>query len=230
MPLHFATENRCSLQQESWSMVAILALPSQRALFAVTGTNPTTYRSDVHRAQGAAAFGVAEPIFKDRPLALDAVAICLRDELNERGLSREVAAAVVRGFFDRWAEGISHADHDDQDVIFGVVELDPQKFPDTWRCAVGPAEKLDEYLKGLPRPQRRALFVHLRETLAGIRGRATKAKLDLSGRFFVPPYHPLIAKTRSYWEKWRAHNNVGPRVKFPKPDRPYRQSIEALLQ
>jgi hypothetical protein len=195
--------------------------------------NPTTHvqhRTDLHRDQGVAAFGAAEPISKSRPLVMDAIALCLRDELNERGLPRKVAAAVVRGFFDNWAEGFSNADYGDQDFMFGVVELDPEEFGDSWRCAIGPADQYDDYLKRLPWPQRRAVFVHLREMLVNIRSRAAKAKLDLSARVFVPPDHPLIAETRSYWKKWRAHNKVGPRAKFPKLDRPYRQSIEALLQ
>jgi hypothetical protein len=211
-------------------MVAILTLPSQRALFAVTGINPATYRSDLHRDQGVAAFGAAEPLF-DCPLVLDAVAIRLREALTERGLSRKVAALTVRGFFDRWAEGISYTDYEGQDIMFGVVELDPQECGDEWRCGMGPAEKFDEFMENLRKSPRRALFVHLRETLADIRSRAVKAKLDLSGRVFVPPDDPLITKIMAIWQAWRATNKVAdPRAKPPKLDRPFRQSIEALLQ
>jgi hypothetical protein len=212
-------------------MVASFTLPDQRALMTVTGTNPATYRSDLHRGQGVAAFGASEPVAKDRPLMLDAVAVVIRDELHERGLSRKLAADIVRGFFDRWAEAVSHADHDDQDVVFGVVELDPKIQVDNWICAIGPVEKLADYLMSLPRPQRRVLFVHLRDLLSEIRGRAAKAKLDLSGRFFVPPDHRLLAQINADWSNWRAKNKVtGPRAKVPELGRPYRQRIEELLR
>ena len=99
-------------------MATILTLPSQSALFAVTGTNPATHRSDLFREQAAAAFGAAEPVLKERPLAVDAVAMKLRDELNERGLSRKLSATIVRGYFDHWIEAVAHADYDGQDVVF----------------------------------------------------------------------------------------------------------------
>lgn len=208
----------------------LITLPDHRALMAVTGTKPATYRSDLFRGQGVAAFGAQEPVAKDRPLAMDAIAIILRDELHERGVPRKHASLIVRGFFDRWAEAVSHADHDDQDVVFGVVELDPKIQVDDWVCAIGPVEKLADYLKSLPRPQRRALFVHLRDVLSDIRGRAVKAKLDLSGRFFVPPDHPLLAQIKTDWSNWRAKNKVtGPRAKVPELGRPYRHRVEELL-
>ncbi|WP_454619349.1 hypothetical protein [Bradyrhizobium cenepequi] len=210
-------------------MAPIFALPSQRALFAVTGINPATYRSDVFRDQSVAAFGASEPVARDRPLVLDAVAIRLRDELQELGLSRKLAASIVRGFFDRWAEGVAYADHENQDVIFAVIEFDPRKFRDVpWVCTVGPAEKFEDYLKTLPRPRRRIVFVHLRETLADLRERAAKAKVELPEHFFVSPEHPLLAQIKTDWAKWRADNKVG--IKLPKLERQYRQSVEDLLQ
>jgi hypothetical protein len=209
--------------------VVLITLPNHRALMAVTGTKPATYRSDLFRGQGVAAFGAPEPVAKDRPLAMDAVSIVLRDELHERGLARKHASLIVRGFFDRWAEAVSHADHDDQDVVFGVVELDPMIQVDNWVCAIGPMEKLADYLMSLPRPQRRVLFVHLRDVLSTIRGRAVKAKLDLSGRFFVPPDHPLLAQIKADWSNWRAKNKVtGPRAKLPEMERFYRQRVDEL--
>jgi hypothetical protein len=212
-------------------MVAKFILPDQRALLAVTGSNPATYRSDLHRGQGVAAFGASEPVAKDRPLMLDAVAVVLRDELHGRGLPRKLAADIVRGFFDRWAEGVAHADHDGQDVVFVVVEVDPKIQADSWFCAIGPAGKLCDYLMSLPRPQRRALFVHLRAVLADIRGRAAKAELELSGCFFVAPDHALLAQIKTDWSTWRVKNKItGPRAKVPELGRPYRQRIEELLR
>ena len=208
----------------------LITLPDHRALMAVTGTKPATYRSDLFRGQGVAAFGAQEPVAKDRPLAMDAVGIVLRDELHQRGLGRKLASLIVRGFFDRWAEAVSHADHDDQDVVFGVVELDPRIQVDNWVCAIGPMEKLADYLKSLPRPQRRVLFAHVRDVLSDIRGRAVKAKLDLSGHFFVPPDHKLLAQIKSDWSNWRAKNKItGPRAKSPELERSYRQRVEDLL-
>jgi hypothetical protein len=215
-------------------MPIILALPDMRWLFAITGTNPATWRSDVHRGLSVAAFGVAEPVLESRPLALDAVAIHIRDDLIAGDLPRKLAGAIVRVFFDRWAEGIAHAEQDGQDVVFYAAELDPRKFgtDSNWRCGVGPADGFERHLASLPKPIKRVLFIHLLETLADIRRCAAEAGLDLSaGRFFVPPDHPLLAECKAEFETWRAENRVsGPRGKFPKVSQQRRRHIEGLLQ
>jgi hypothetical protein len=210
----------------------ILVLPTQRDLFTVTGVNAATYRSDIFRGLGAAAFGTAEPLLENRPLGLDAVALKIRDKLNELGLKRKLAAVITRGFFDRWVEGVSFAEHAGQSIVFVVVELDPKKFGDRpWVCAVGPTAKLDDYIRTLPSPRRRILFVDLREMLDDIRKRGVKAGLDMSAHFFVPPDHPALAEVREHWETWRAEHKLVGAVgeKHPKFDKSHRKTIESLL-
>ena len=111
---------------------------------------------------------------------------------------------------------------------FVVVEVDPKAHADVWFCAIGPVEKLYDYLATLPGPHRRVLLVHVRDVLADLRGRAAKAKLDLSGHLFVPPDHPLLDQIRTDWQKWRAENKVS--RKSPKLDRQYRNVIDELSQ
>lgn len=214
-------------------MTTILALPDMRWLLKITGTNAATWRSDVHRGLSVAAFGASGPILETRPLLLDAVAVRLRDDLAEV-VPRKLAANIVRGFFDRWAEGVAHAEHDGQDVVFVVAEPDPRRYGKdaNWYCAVGPAEKLGAYVASLPQPLRRVLVIHMRETLADIRRGAANVRLDLSGaHFFVPPDHPMLTEVKTEWAKWRAENNVtGTRARFPKVDKQRRHAIEEVLQ
>jgi hypothetical protein len=154
--------------------------------------------------------------------------------LAQGGLPRKLAADIVRGFFDRWAEGIAHAEHDGQDVVFYAAELDPSKFggDNNWRCGVGPADGFEKHLASLPKPLKRVLFIHLLDALKDIRRCAAESGVDLSGaRFFVPPDHPLLAEIKTDWATWRAKSNVtGPSVKTPKLNQQRRQAIGALVQ
>jgi len=199
-------------------------------LLKITGTNPATWRSDLHRGLGVAAFGAAEPVLRNRPLALDALAVRLRDELAER-LPRKHAGAIVRGFFDHWGEGVAYAEHEGQDTVFVTAELDHRAHGDSnWRCAIGPFDTLQAFINDLPKPVRRVLYVHVLEVLADIRRCAAEAGIDLSGgHFFVPPRHPLLVEVKAHWAKWRAEHDVtGTRAKFPKIARERKLDIEKL--
>jgi hypothetical protein len=212
--------------------MTILVLPAQRDLFTVAGINSATYRSDLFRGQGAAAFGTAEPLLQNRPLGLDAVALRIRDGLNDLGLSRKLAAVITRGFFDRWVEGVVHADHDRQSIVFVVVELDPKKLVHPWVCAIGPDAKLDDYIRGLPAPQRRVLFIELRDLIDDIRNRGMEAGLDMSAPFFVSADHPVLAEIKQHWESWRAEHKIVGAVgaKLPNLDKTHRKIVESLVQ
>jgi hypothetical protein len=201
----------------------ILVLSGYQDLFTVAGVVKKTYYSDIHRGQGAAAYGAAEPI--RQVLGLDAVALNIRDELNELGLKRKMAAHMTRCFFDRWVEGVSFVQHEKQTIVFGATQLDD----DLWVSAVGPAAKLDQYIATLPRPRRRSFFVDLHDIIADIRARGEKAGLDMRSRpFFFPPDHPQMIETKKYWEAWRKENEVeGDRP--PKLSQIHRKAVENLV-
>jgi hypothetical protein len=214
---------------------SIFAFPAMRWLFLAAGINANTWRSEVMRGLSCAAFGAAEPVLTSRPLGLDAVAVHIRDDLASGGLPLKLASAIVRGFFDRWVEGVAHAEHHGQDVVFVVAEVgDPAsvKADRNWRCAVGPFDKLQAFVADLPKPVRRVLYVHLLDVLADIRRCAGEAGLDLSGmRFFVPPDHPSLAEIKAEWATWRGANNVtGRHAKFPRIGRERKADIEGLVQ
>jgi hypothetical protein len=202
--------------------MSILALSGFQDLFTVAGVVKRTYYSDIHRGQGAAAYGTAEPI--RQVLALDAVALNIRDGLHELGLKRKLAANITRGYFDKWADGIAHVVHDRQPIAFGASQLDD----DVWMCAVGPAQKLDEYIASLPRPRRRSFFVDLHDIVADIRQRSMAAGVDLRARpFFFPSDSPQMIEIKKEWEFWRKQNKVGG-LNYPGISQRHRTAIERL--
>ena len=211
---------------------AVFGLPSRRWLFTLSGTKDATYRSDVFRGQSVAAFGAAEPVLELGPLALDAVAIAIRDDLA-RAIPRNVAAAIVRGYFDFWFDAVSHAEHHKQAVIFVAAELHGSG--NNWRAGYGPTAKLSEFVASLTLP-RRVVVVYVNDILDQIAQRAAKAGFDLSGYFFAPPPdHPFLADCGAEWTRWRAGNlhKADPTrvpIKAPKLDKERRQAIARLLQ
>ena len=206
----------------------IFGLPNRRWLFVLSGTKDATYRSDVFRGQSVAAFGAPEPVLESGPLALDAVAIAIRDDLA-RAIPRDVAAAIVRGYFDYWFDAVSNAEHHNQAVVFVAAEL--LGSGNNWRAGYGPTAKLPEYVASLANP-RRLVVVYVNDILDQIRKRAAKAGLDLSGRSFAPPPdHPFLADCKAEWARWRAENvHVTRATKGPKIDKEWRQAIGGLLQ
>jgi hypothetical protein len=214
-------------------MATILGLPGMSGLFAVTGTRAATWRSDVFRGQSVAAFGEAEPILKSHPYGLDAAAIEIRNDLA-KAIPRAHAAAITRGYFDFWADAVSHAEHDGQALVFVVAERDPLISSDDWRAAYGPAEKVDEYIASLPKPLRRVVVVGINGALKAIRERADTLGIKLPNvPFFVSPDHPLLAECKADWTRWR-DKNVRPidpvQPKGPRLEKRRKQAICEMLQ
>jgi hypothetical protein len=170
--------------------------PSQ--LREVTKTSPEQVRSDRFRNLAVAAFGAADWVLPRRPLAVDAVAVALRDDLA-KVLPRKTASVIVRGFFDLWIEAVARAEHGGESIIFLVAQL--VSGPDEWRCAIGPAAKLSEHIAQLP-PWKVCVTADVGEIMRGIRERASNKGIDLSGgSFFLPLDHPL---TQEWISEFRA--------------------------
>jgi hypothetical protein len=132
----------------------------------------------------------------------------------------------VRAFFDRWAEGVSYAEHSGQAIAFVVAEVDRRASP--WICGVGPGDKLHEYIGSLPRPQRRVLLIELRDLLDGLRQRGTAAGVNMTLPFFVEPSHPFLAEVKRDWERWRAESTVDGLI-GARPAPMGRKAVEAAL-
>jgi hypothetical protein len=147
----------------------------------VTNTSAEQLRSDRFRDQGVAAFGASDWVLPGRPLAIDAVAIAVRDELA-KVLPRKTASVITRGWFDKWIEGVARVEHNNEQIVFVVAQLTSG---DEWRCALGPAPKLVEHIAQLPR-WKVCVAVDIGDIMRTIRERATKARIDLSGSFFLP--------------------------------------------
>jgi hypothetical protein len=203
----------------------ILTLSKKKDLLTVTGMNENTYRGDIFRGWGAAAFSVDRPLLEDRPLRLDAVALSLRDGLNELGLTRKFAAEITRAFFDRWAEAVSIAEHTGRTTVFVVAEVDRRSSP--WICAAGPHNQLHKFVRSLPRPQR-VLFIEMLDLIEGLRKRGTAAGIDMSANFFVPPDHAFLAEVKRDWERWRAESTADGII-GARPAPMGRKAVEAAL-
>ena len=67
-----------------------------RELLVLTDTSEVHYRQDKFRQQGVAAFGCDAPVLEDRPLLLDVVAVCIRDQLSN-SVAASLPQATPRG-------------------------------------------------------------------------------------------------------------------------------------
>lgn len=177
-------------------MKILKCTPNQ--LLILAGVNANTFRSDKLRGQAVACFGA--PDIGPEPLAIDAVALLVRDTLNISGLPRMAAATVTRAFWDQWATAVSASEHGGENYLFALGQL----VGGTWWASAGPAERLPRFLDTRP-PCKQLHVVNLPAILFEIRKRAKAARLDLSkGHFFLPRNHPVFSELIDSWVEWRA--------------------------
>jgi hypothetical protein len=184
-------------------------------LLVMTGVSGNNLRTDRLRGHAVAAFGAERPIFDDRCLLIDGVAMLVAADLRRSGMSRRGAAMVTRAFFDKWVDCVSRIEHRDEDVLFAVGE----QSPGVWWCGAGLAGQLPSYLRS--NPPRRIFIVNVAAMMFNMRERAEKAGYDLSGgSFFLPPDHELYVQwTKEFRERREAaQEQFDPQhMKPPKP-------------
>jgi hypothetical protein len=157
-------------------------------LIVLAGVTAAKFRADLKRGNSVMAFGGARPSGFGKYLAVDAVAMAIRDDLYDHGMSRGEAAWHTRNFWDTWALAGSRLEHFGVPNLFAVGELADGV---QW-CAAGPEHDLPAFLKNQPK-SRRLFVVNLEAQLNEIRQRADKAGMDLSrGSFFPAPENPVF--------------------------------------
>lgn len=183
--------------------MGILTTTTSRMLI-LAGKKPNSYRGERARRQVAAAFGAAEPVLRGCTMVVDAVALCIVDDLAAQGLARRQAAHIVRTFFDRWIEAVSRIEHNNEAIVFTVCELDPAVCDgNDMRVGIGPADGVTEFklsLLGL----KRMVIVNVAQIMHDVEMRGRAASLDLTvGDFFLPPNHPLFVEWIADFRRWR---------------------------
>jgi hypothetical protein len=207
--------------------MAILTL-THRDLLALTNTSPTQYRQDRFRNQSVAAFGAAEPVLKDRPLLVDAMAMMIRDDLA-RSIPRRAAATTVRAFWDKWIEAVARVEHRREPVLFAVAE----QSEGVWWCATGPAEQLPAFVAN-QLPLRRLVVVNVAELMLELQNRADKLGFDLSpGDLFLAPDHPHFIRWVTEFREQREalqrkFDPLHGGTALPRPSARQRKALEAL--
>jgi hypothetical protein len=198
---------------------------SYQEMLALTGENPATVRNDRRHGQTVAAFGAAEPSGHGRWLLVDCAAMLIRDQLNGRGMKRQLAAWYVRAFSDHWLQGLSLAEHMGKTVLLAVAEHSG----DQWWAAFGPSEEFLKFLETLPKPPERLYTVELAGIMNGIRQRAQKAGIHL-GDFVLRPDHPQLVQWISKFKNARDKELAQWFRKPPRgPSERERQAFEDVL-
>jgi hypothetical protein len=200
---------------------------SFREMLILADENSATLRSDRRHNRTVAAFGAAEPADSNRYLLIDIVAMKMRDQLTDYGLKRRLAANIVRGWFDQWAECVSRAEHSQESMLFVVADTGSDK----WFTCFGPAAQLPHFVATIPEQQlpRRLFVVNVAQLMLDIQVRAQKAGIEL-GSFFLPLEHPLFVEWVGEFKRAREKALADP---FSKPIRGptqrERQAIEKQL-
>jgi hypothetical protein len=171
-------------------------------LIVLAGVTAANFRADMKRGHSVLAFGGARPSGFGKYLAVDAVAMGIRDDLYDHGMSRGEAAWYTRNFWDTWALAGSRLEHHGVANLFVVGELDDGV---EW-CSAGPEHDLPTFLKNFPKSVR-LFVVNLQAQLNEIRQRADRAGMDLSAGSFLPaPENPvfvqLLAEFRDRRERY----------------------------
>ena len=196
-----------------------------REMLLLADENPATLRNDRRHNRTVAAFGAAEPADSNRYLLIDIVAMKIRDQLTDYGLKRRLAANIVRGWFDQWAECVSRAEHGEA-MLFAMADPGGDK----WFTCFGPAAQLPKFMETMQQLPQRFFIVDVAQLMLDIQVRAQKAGIEL-GSFFLPVDHPLFVEWASECKQARERALADP---FSKPVRRgptqrERQAIEKQL-
>jgi hypothetical protein len=199
-------------------------------LLALTGTNRSTMRSDKRDGEAVAAFGVRQPIVEDRFLALDAVAMLVRDDLQAAGMKRKIATNTTLAFWPEWVECVARIEYEKAAWLFSVAEVEARQ----WWAAAGPALQLPAFIAKLPQQHvpRRLLTVNVARILSDIHKRAKRSRLDLSaGRFTLPPDHPTMVEWIAEVRQRREASQRGfDPAKMREPPRPAERWRKAIAE
>jgi hypothetical protein len=140
------------------------------------------------RRTAVGAFGITHPVCW---LAIDAVAMAVRDELQRSGMTMRQAVNMALAFWPEWTTALAKVEHEGEPWLFVVAET-----LKGWWCASMVARELPEGLRHLPieAVPRRMFIVNMPHLLIEMRERAKQTGLDLSGgHFIVPADHPELA-------------------------------------
>ena len=182
---------------------------SFREMLILAAENAATLRSDRRHNRTVAAFGAAEPADSNRYLLIDIMAMKIRDQLTDYGLKRRLAANIVRGWFDQWAECVSRAEYCEETMLFAVADTGT----DIWFTCFGPAAQLRDFLATEQQLPRRLFIVNVSQLMSDIQLRAKKVGIEL-GNFFLPVEHPLFVEWASEFKRAREKALADP---FNKP-------------
>ena len=168
---------------------------------------------------------------------MDAVAVMLLERLHTRGVSRKIAALIVRVEWLKWMEAVANIEHpepghDGEHWVFVACQLDKKIMGDfNWVALSGPINQLSKFVEDAQASGKlqRIFIVDVTEIIKTIRQRAEAALIDLSlGSFFLPPDHPLYIEWKAEFTEYRKQLQIkADDLRAPKIDKATFAKIES---
>jgi hypothetical protein len=164
---------------------------SREQFLAILKLPEANYDAMQRTGQAALAFTVSRPQPPGQYLDLDLVAMAMVLAMTPT-IRRELAAAIVRGFFNQWVSAVGHAEDDPgQHYSLGVLQEQAQGQAVGYVVSSGTREELMRDFHGL---HGTVMAIDITDILARLRANAREIGLDLSQAFFWPPDHPRFAQ------------------------------------
>ena len=145
-----------------------------------------------HAGHVALAFGTPVPATPGRYLDLDLVAMAISLGLSQ-ALGREIATAIVAGFFHQWASAVGHAEATpDQEFFMAVGGVGWDAAKKGPKLLIVTHGTLGQITEDFHRTKDLVGYftINVSDIVRRLRERGQKVGIDLSRPFFFPPGDP----------------------------------------
>jgi hypothetical protein len=157
-----------------------------------------------HAGHVALAFGTPMPATAGRYLDLDLVAMSINLAISEyRSLGREIATAIVGGFFHQWVSAVGYAEADLNRNFFlavgGIGGDAAKKSPKLLLVTHGTLDQITDDFRD-EKDLVGYFTVNISDIIRRLRARAYAAGIDLTRPFFFPPddlrFNEILARVK----------------------------------